>query len=119
MAVNKRYVVVMDTLGCGLELLPEGLDIYDGEDELKEAVLLAADHILCEDGFELHEYKDYELSGLTLSQQIVILELVDTSSVTKSNQYVYDAINSEIEKTNNDDYEQYLKLKERFEGTNK
>lgn len=117
MTNQKRYIVLVDTMGDGLELIPElELDIYDGEEQLREGVLYAVDYLLSEDGHELDEYKDYERGGPKIAEQIVILELDDDATIEKRNKFIYEAIESQISKTKDEDYEQYLKLKKKFEG---
>ena len=120
MTNQKRYIVVLDTMGDGLQVIPEfELDIYDGEEQLKEAVLCAADYILSDEGHELDEYKNYERCGLKIAEQIVILELDDDATIEKRNKFIYETIESQISETRDDDYEQYLKLKEKFEEDTK
>ena len=117
MTTQKRYIVVLDTMGDGLQLIPEfELDIYDGEEQLKDAVLYAADYILSDEGHELHEYKNYERGGLKIAEQIVILELDDDFTIKKRNKFIYETLESQISGAEDADYEQYLKLKEKFEG---
>jgi hypothetical protein len=117
MTIQKRYIVVVDTMGEGLQVIPGfELDVYEGEEQLKEAVLCAADYILSEDGYELDEYKDYERGGLKIAEQIVILELDDDVTIEKRNKFIHETIESLISETRDDDYEQYLNLKEKFEG---
>ena len=117
MTNQKRYIVVMDTMGEGLQVIPEfELDIYDGEEQLRDAVLYAADYILGDNGHELHEYKIYERGGPKIADQIVILELDDDATIEKRNKFIYETLDSQISETKDDDYEQYLKLKEKFEG---
>jgi hypothetical protein len=106
---QKRYMVFIDTLGEGLESIDD-LDIYDGERQLKDAVLNAASHIL---GGELNDYKDYERSGLKLSEQIVIVELIESE---KMNNFIYDSIDKEIKTENNKEYKLFLNLKEKYEN---
>jgi hypothetical protein len=117
MTTQKRYIVVLDTMGDGLQVFPKiELDVYDGEEQLKEAVLYAADYILSDEEHELEEYKDYERCGLKIAEQIVILELDDDFTTEKRNKFIYETIESQISETRDNDYEQYLKLKEKFEG---
>jgi len=117
MTNQKRYIVVLDTMGDGLQVIPGiELDIYGGEEQLRDAVLYAADYILGDHGHELHEYKIHERGGPKIADQIVILELDDDATIEKRNKFIYETLDSQISKTKDDDYEQYLKLKEKFEG---
>ena len=102
---SKRFMVLIDTMGDGLELIPElELDIYGGEEQLREGVLYAVDYLLSEDGHELDEYKDYERGGLKIAEQIVILELDDDdATIEKRNKFIYETIESQISKTKDDD----------------
>lgn len=105
MTDTKRYLVIKDTMGEGLEPFSEGLDIYDGEDQLKEAILMAADELLREEGY----------GEILLIDQIVIVELDTDEKILERQKLIRKTLEDCNKKQNDEEYQTYLRLKEKFE----
>lgn len=115
MTDTKRYLVFKDTMGDGLETFDswDGIDICDGEDELKEVILMAADELLGEAGYEMSEWKKYGMEDLI--DQIVIVELDSDEKVLERNKFIRKTLEDCNKKQNDEEYQTYLRLKEKFE----
>lgn len=115
MTDTKRYLVFKDTMGDGLETFDswDGIDICDGEDKLKEVILMAADELIGEEGYEMSEWKKYGMEDLI--DQIVIVEMDSDEKVLERNKFIRETLENYNKKQNDEEYQTYLKLKEKFE----
>ena len=110
---GKSYVIVYDTFGEGLISGPNGtsdVDIYHSKEELDMGIVDA--YHIAENLLDLDVNEDSKVSKLAISS-VVICEVLDMGEYAKN--VVTQYLDSEREK----DYQMYLKLKERFEGTSK
>ncbi len=105
------YIILRDTYGNGLKPFTSlELEVYN-KDQLEEAVAVAAQELLDENGETMEEYEENE----SLSDSIVICEIVDTIDGTYASDYIRNIIVENKIKQSNEEYELYLKLKEKFE----
>jgi hypothetical protein len=109
------YIILRDTFGDGLTTFSSsGLELYD-KDQLEEGILAAAQDLFDEDGVDsVYEYEE-EHAPLVISDAIVICEIVDTIDGTYASDYIRNHIVESKIKQSTEDYELYLKLKEKFE----
>jgi hypothetical protein len=109
------YIILKDTLGNGLTTFNSSkLGLYD-KDQLEEGILAAAQDLLDADGVDsVYEYEE-EYAPLVIGDAIVICEIVDTIDGTYTSDYIRHLIVESKIKQSNEEYELYLKLKEKFE----
>lgn len=109
------YIILCDTFGNGLKPFTSlGLEVYD-KDQLEEVVAAAAQDLLDEDGVNsVYEYEE-EHAPLLISDAIVICEIMDTIDGTYASDYIRHIVVESKIKESNEEYELYLKLKEKFE----
>ena len=72
--------------------------------------------------FDLSQLSDKELLELQSNVRdytLVICEILEELKGKSVDTYIQDVIKQKEEKENNEEYELYLKLKEKFEGTEK
>ena len=111
------YIILRDTFGRGFETISNiGLEVID-EHQLDDYICDAVEITLQEDGYEsLSEYEERWDDGANpMGEIIVICEIVETIKDKNVDNYIRDVIKKQEEKQNNDEYETYLKLKEKFE----
>jgi hypothetical protein len=90
------------------------LELYD-KDQLEEGILAAAQDLLDADGVDsVYEYEE-EYAPLVIGDAIVICEIVDTIDGTYTSNYIRNLIVESKIKQSTEEYELYLKLKEKFE----
>ena len=108
------YIILRDTFGDGLETISNiGVDVIE-EHQLNEYICAAAEIIANEEGYEtLNTY--IEESTLCMGETLVICEIVETIKDKSVDTYVLDVLKGQSEKENKEEYELYLKLKEKFE----
>jgi hypothetical protein len=108
------YIILRDTLGCGLKNISNiGLDVFE-KDQLDEYICHAAEIIADEEGYEdLNTY--IEESTLPMEETLVICEIVETIKDKSVDTYIKDVLKGQVEKENKEEYELYLKLKEKFD----
>ena len=107
------YIILRDTFGDGLETIPNiGVDAID-EHQLNDYIWGAAQTILSEDGYSTVD--EYEEENIRMFDTLVIFKIVDKFSGEFVGKYIQDVLNTQEEKQNKEDYETYLKLKEKFE----
>jgi len=108
------YIILRDTLGCGLKTISNiGLDVFE-KDQLDEYICHAAEIIADEEGYEdLNTY--IEESTLPMEETLVICEIVETIKDKSVDTYIKDVLKGQVEKENKEEYELYLKLKEKFD----
>jgi hypothetical protein len=109
------YIILRDRFGDGLTTFKStGLELY-GKDQLEEVVVGAAQELLDEDGVDsVYEYEE-DHAPLLISDAIVICEIMDTIDGTYASDYIRHIVVESKIKESNEEYELYLKLKEKFE----
>jgi hypothetical protein len=109
------YIILKDTFGNGLTTFNSSkLELY-GKDQLEEGILAAAQDLLDADEVDsVYEYEE-EHAPLVIGDAIVICEIVDTIDGTYTSNYIRHLIVESKIKQSNEEYELYLKLKEKFE----
>lgn len=111
------YIILRDTMGDGLELIPN-IDLFViDKDELPQWTLDAAEIIMGEDGYEsVIEYETESGGTLGIENEIVICKIVDKIDNVDVNKWIrHHIIEGKIEKSN-EEYKEYLRLKEKFEN---
>ena len=107
------YIILRDTFGDGLETISNiGVDVIE-EHQLDEYICAAAEIILAEDGYE--SINAYDEENEPMGETLVICEIVETIKDKSVDTYVLDVLKGQSEKENKEEYELYLKLKEKFE----
>jgi hypothetical protein len=109
------YIILKDTLGNGLTTFNSSeLELYS-KDQLEEGILAAAQDLFDEEGLDsVYEYEE-EHAPLVIGDAIVICEIVDTIDGTYTSNYIRNIIVENKIKQSTEEYELYLKLKEKFE----
>ena len=108
------YIILRDTFGDGLETISNiGVDVIE-KHQLNEYICAAAEIVANEEGYgSLSEY--IKESTLCMGETLVICEIVETIKDKSVDTYVLDVLKGQSEKENKEEYELYLKLKEKFE----
>jgi hypothetical protein len=107
------YIILRDTFGRGLETIPNiGVDVIE-EHQLDEYICAAAEITLAEDGWDGVDAYDEE--NVPMCETLVICEVLDKIGTQNVVSYIQDAIRNKENNKNEEDYELYLKLKEKFE----
>ena len=107
------YIILRDTFGDGLETISNiGVDVIE-EHQLDEYICAAAEIILAEDGSE--SMNTYDEENIPMSKTLVICEILDEVKGKNVSNYIGDVLQQQEEKENTEEYELYLKLKEKFE----
>ena len=107
------YIILRDTFGRGLETISNiGLEVIE-EHQLDEYISAAAEIILDEDGWDGVEAYDQE--NIPMGETLVICKIVETIKDKNVDNYILDVLKAQEEKENTEEYELYLKLKEKFE----
>lgn len=111
------YIILRDTFGRGLETISNiGVDVIE-EHQLNEYICAAAEIILAEDGYEsLSEYGErWDDDANPMKGVLVICKIVDELKGKNVDNYVQDVIKEKEKEENTEEYNLYLKLKEKFE----
>jgi len=107
------YIILRDTFGNGLETISDiGVNVIE-ERHLDEYICNAAEILLHEDGWATVEAYDEE--NIPISETLVICEIAETIKGKSVDTYIRDVLKAQEEKENKEEYELYLKLKEKFE----
>ena len=108
------YIILRETFGRGLETISNiGLEVID-EHQLDDYICDVADIVANEEGYEdLNSY--IEESTLLMEETLLIYEIVETIKDKSVDTYIRDVLKGQVEKENKEEYELYLKLKEKFE----
>jgi threonine dehydratase len=107
------YIILRDTFGDGLETISNiGVDVIE-KNQLDQYICDAAEIILAEDGWDGVEAYDEE--NIPMGETLVICEIVETIKDKSVDTYIRDVLKKQKEKENKEEYELYLKLKEKFE----
>jgi hypothetical protein len=106
------FVILRDTFGAGLRATQDDLYVYQNIEELNQGIIRAALDIIAEDGIE--SFIDYDMCNpiTPLSDAIVVL----TFYKGDSSEYVQSVLLDYEKKQNDEEYQQYLRLKEKFES---
>jgi len=108
------YIILRDTLGCGLKTISNiGLDVFE-KDQLDEYICHAAEIIADEDGYgDLSNYLEH---APCIGDSLAICEiLTKTEFGTPVSDYVFDVVEERKNEKEKEEYELYLKLKEKFD----
>ena len=108
------YIILRDTFGDGLETISNiRLDVIENH-QLNEYICATAEIVANEEGYEdLNTY--IEESTLPMEETLVICEIVETIKDKSVDTYIKDVLKGQVEKENKEEYELYLKLKEKFD----
>jgi threonine dehydratase len=108
------YIILCDTFGNGLETISDiGVDVIE-KHELNDYICAAADIVANEEGYEsVSEY--IKESRICMGETLVICEIVEELKGKSVDTYILDVLKEQEEKQNSEDYQLYLKLKEKFE----
>ena len=107
------YIILRDTFGDGLETISNiGVDVIE-KHQLNEYICAAAEIILAEDGYE--SINAYDEENEPMGETLVICEILDEVKGKNVSNYIGDVLQQQEEKENTEEYELYLKLKEKFE----
>ena len=107
------YIILRNTFGDGLETISNiGVDVIE-KHQLNEYICAAAEIILAEDGYE--SMNTYDEENISMSKTLVICEILDEVKGKNVSNYIEDVLQQQEEKKNTEEYELYLKLKEKFE----
>lgn len=107
------YIILRDTFGNGLETISDiGVNVIE-ERHLDEYICNAAEILLNEDGWDGVEAYDEE--NIPMCETLVICEIAETIKGKSVDTYIRDVLKAQEEKENKEEYELYLKLKEKFE----
>ena len=116
------YIILRDTFGGGLETISNiGLEVIDAH-QLEDYICDAAEILLVEDD-QYATVSDYDDDGNTpmreklviLRETLVICEVLDKIGNQKVDSFIQDALTNKENQKNEEEYELYLKLKEKFE----
>lgn len=109
------FIILRDTFGNGLETIPNiGLDVI-AEHQLDDYIYEAAQITLIEDD-QYNSISDYHDDGNPfMGEVLVICEIVGELKDKNVDNYIMDVLKNREEKQNKEEYELYLKLKEKFE----
>ena len=111
------YIILRDTLGDGLEQIPNiDLCVIDKE-QLPEWTLEAAEIIMNDEG--CGSVIEYEMDGPKIEDEIVICEILGEIDGVPIDKWIrHQVVEGKIKKSNKE-YQEYLRLKEKFEGVKK
>lgn len=109
------YIILRDTFGGGLETISNiGLEVI-GAHQLEDYICDAAEILLVEDD-QYATVSDYDEDGNTpMRETLVICEVLDKIGNQKVDSFIQDALTNKENQKNEEEYELYLKLKEKFE----
>lgn len=107
------YIILRDTFGDGLKTISNiGVDVIE-EHQLDEYICAAAEIILTEGGYEnidAHDKENEPMGGI-----LVICEILGEVKGKNVRNYIQDVLQQQEKKENTEEYDLYLKLKEKFE----
>ena len=111
------YIILRDTFGNGLEQIPNiDLCVIDKE-QLPEWTLEAAEIIMNDEG--CGSVIEDEMDGSNIGEEIVICEILGEIDGVALDKWIrHQVVEGKIQKSNKE-YQEYLRLKKKFEGTGK
>lgn len=102
-----------DSIGGGMQLSSYfGLDVLTKE-ELENAVCIVADEVMEEDSVE--NISSYKNSAYDISERVCILEFVEEIDSIPVEDYIINHYTQKKKEVDDEEYQLYLKLKEKFE----
>ena len=105
-----QYIILRDTFGDGLETFPDiELDVVRSKEELPVYVTGAFDWMVSDDEGGCEDVDFYDLN------EIVICEILDKIDGVDTATWVKQQIIKTKKEADDEEYQQYLKLKEKFE----
>lgn len=109
------YIILQDTQGSGLTTFGCcGLNIFS-EEELPKAILNATLEYIGS-GRDIESELDFDDDEIDfVSEMIVVLPILDNHKDELMSDYISKLLKNEIKTKHDEDYEKYLKLKEKFE----
>ena len=110
--------MLRDTLGDGLETFPYfDLLVASDEEELAKYVNAAFEYLLEENGYEpITSVAEYEKDvGWPIGQEIVVAQFVNSIGGKEPSAWMREKLSAVKKKKDDEDYQLYLKLKEKFE----
>lgn len=111
---DKQYILLRETFGSGLEAF-DGLNLEIlNQDQLAEVVINQADNILGEECYE--SVHDYEKDVIKIEDNFVIFEMTDKIGDSDVNQWVRHLIVENKINHSKNEYELYLRLKQKYEN---
>lgn len=111
------YIILQDTFGRGLEPISNiGLEVFD-EHQLGDYICDATEIILAESGYRsLSEYEERWDDGANpMGNTLVICEVLGEIKGVNVDTYIQDVLKNKEKQKDAEEYELYLKLKEKFE----
>lgn len=111
------YIILRDTFGGGLETISNiGLEVIDAH-QLEDYICDAVEITLAEDGYEsLSEYEErWDEGANPMGKILVICEVLDKFKGISSDVYIQDVLKNKQDQKDAEEYQLYLKLKEKFE----
>jgi threonine dehydratase len=107
------YIILRDTFGRGLETISNiGVDVIE-EHQLDEYICAAADIILAEDGWD--GVDAYDEDNVPMGETLVICEILGELKGKNVDTYIQDVLKNKEEQKDAEEYQLFLKLKEKFE----
>lgn len=115
----RRYVILRDTLGDGLDTSDSTQFEVIGEKDLDEAIQAVIGEILEEEGCDsVKEYQEGPIP-MDVASEIVILECLEHVKGLTTEEYIKQMCNKydeSVKQKKSNEYREYLRLKEKFEG---
>lgn len=110
------YIILRDTLGAGLTTFESTkLEVFS-ERDLPEAIVAVGQELMDNAGIDtVNEYEEELGRHLTISDEIVICEIIDEVDKMSAYDYIRHHIVEAKIKQSTDEYGLYLKLKKKFE----
>jgi hypothetical protein len=107
------YIILRDTLGRGLKTISNiDLDVFE-KDQLDEYICHAVEIIADEDGYG--DLSNYLKHADCVGDSIVICKILTEIEYGTSSDYVFDVVEKRKNEKEKEEYELYLKLKEKFD----
>ena len=116
-----NYIILRSIFGKGLEIIPDiGFKVV-GEHQLDDHICNVADSILANGGYEtMSQYeKDYDMYDNPMGETLTICKVLNEFKGKCTDIYIEDVLKNKEKQKSEEEYELYLKLKEKFEGTEK
>ena len=108
------YIILYDTFGSGFKPFTSlGWEVYN-EDQLEEAVVAAAQELLEAESCETMEEYDNMYAFITISNTIVICEIVEKVGRMSVENYIKEVVKQKEDTVRKERFKLYLKLKEEF-----
>lgn len=110
-----QYIILRDTFGDGLETFVDiELDVVRSKEELPVYVNDAFDCMVSDDENGSEDVDVYDFNEIVICEILDEIDGVDTATWIKQ-QIIKTKKEANDEESNDEEYQQYLKLKEKFE----